>query len=138
MNDIDRTFNNQFSSVDFGLGLLDLEQTLGHLDMIRELHELHSGDIDTGVMTSDLKNFSELDANELGIREERDFIWVGMSIRELSTHVSHNFLSLVVNKLRKVRNGKSALDGVGDYIIDNGRHIHWRSIQVRYRRSLHL
>jgi len=67
VNNARSSFDDEFSSVDLSLSLLNLEEALSYLNMVGELHEFHSSDVDTSIGASYLKDLSQLDTNKFGV-----------------------------------------------------------------------
>jgi hypothetical protein len=61
------SFYDQLSRVDLGLGLLNLEQTLGHFSMVGNLHEVHTFDHNSGDLASVLQHGAQMFGDDRGI-----------------------------------------------------------------------
>jgi hypothetical protein len=136
LDDTDSSFNNELSGVDLGLGLLDLQETLGNFSMVSDLHKIHALDLNSGNHASGLEHLFQVLGDDRGIIKETGFIGIVRSVGELGADTTEDIVSLVGDEVVEVDYMVKGFHGLVDGVSNDGRAVHGGSTGIGDGRAL--
>ena len=138
LDDTDRSFDNELSGVNLGLGLLDLQKTLGNLSMVGDLHKIHALNLNSSNHTSSLEHLFQMLGDDRGIVKETGFIGIIRPVGELGTDTTEDIVTLVGDEVVQIDYMVKGLDGLVNRVSYDSRAVHGGSTSIRNGRSLHV
>jgi len=120
MDDSDSSFNDELASVNFGLGLLDLQETLGDFGVVGDLHKIHALNLNSRDHASSLEHLLQVLRNDRGVVTETGYFWVVRSVGKLGADSPEDIVALVSNEIVQIQNVVKCLDWFLDRVSYDG------------------
>jgi hypothetical protein len=112
VHDLHRAIDDELTSIDLGLSLLDLEQWSGDFGRIWNFHDLHADDFDATDLAAILDQLTHASSDELAVGDEAGLLHRAEG--ELPSDASEDFQRLVFDEgsliLDRVRVGNRVDD----------------------------
>jgi len=120
MDDSDSSFNDELASVNFGLGLLDLQETLGDFGVVGDLHKIHALNLNSRDHASSLEHLLQVLGNDRGVVTKTGYFWVVRSVGKLGADSPEDIVALVSNEIVQIQNVVKCLDWFLDRVSYDG------------------
>ena len=118
-DDLDRSLNDELSSVKLGLSLLNLEKGLGNLSRVCNFHDFHCNDLNATKLDAILDELAHAGTDKLAVSDEARLL--NRLEGESGANTSQHLQSLVLNVKKRIGNGVRVSDGVVDPKVHDGR-----------------
>lgn len=124
MGDLDSTSHDQFTCINAGLCLLNLEKLCSNFGMVRDVDEVHSEDFHTSNLASPLQEVAHVLADVVAVVEEAHFGRVVASVAEFAGNASDYVVGLSVDEVPELLHIELTSHWVFDHVVDDRGDVH--------------